>query len=336
VRDPRSLNVKYLVLSCIVVGAVVSLEAQQPTDSAGQSVFRSGASLVALNVTVTGPDKRPVAGLGVDDFAVYEDGVRQQVSFFESAAVPIDLILLIDTSSSMYDKIELVQKAGLGVIQTLRQGDRAAIVGFNDTVNIVQPLTGDREVLQTAIRQTRGKGGTALHNAIYVSLKQFGRSARGADGDVRRQAIAVLSDGEDTASMIQFEDVMSTAQKSGVSIYPIAMQSESAMARQAMVGTKRYFSETQYSMRKLAQETGAQAFFPNTTAELQGIYAAIGHELSSQYSIGYSPTNGRSDGRYRRIQVRVTSHPELQPRARSGYLAESPRATASFEQPPLR
>jgi VWFA-related protein len=317
--------VKQPALSYLFVVALGASLGQEPQEQP-PAVFRSGADLVALNVTVTDRDSRLVTGLGASDFMVYEDGVPQQVQFFESSAVPIDLILLIDTSSSMHGKMDLVHKAGAGVVRRLRSRDRGAVVAFNENVDVVQGLTGDIAALESAVRATKGRGGTALHNAIYVSLKQFGRAAK-HDGEIRRQAIAVLSDGEDTASLIPFEDLMKTAQQSGVSIYPISLSSPSPASRHAAASDgRRYFSETHYSMRKLAQETGAQAFFPQNVTELNGIYATIADELAGQYSIGYSPSNGRPDGRYRRIVVRINSNPDLRPRARTGYRAESVRA----------
>jgi Ca-activated chloride channel family protein len=311
--------VKGLAASTILaLIAVLPASAQPlPEPVAQLPVFRSGASLVALHVTVTGPDKRFVTGLDAGDFAVYEDGVEQNVQFFESNAVPIDLIVLIDTSSSMRHRMDMVHQAALGFIGTLRSGDRAAVVSFSDTVTIVQGLTGDRAVLETAIRSTKAQGGTALHNALYVALKQFGRGARD-NNQVRRQALAVLSDGEDTASLIGFDDVLEVAHKSGVTIYPIALAS--GLESRSPSGS-RYFSQSQYAMRRLAQETGAQAFFPARIHELAGIYAAIAEELSYQYSIAYASTNARLDGRFRRVSVRVTTRPELRPRSRTGYIA---------------
>ena len=177
-----------------------------PPAEQGGSVFRSGASLVALNVTVS-DGKRLVPGLKQDDFAVYEDGVLQHVQFFEAREVPIDLILLIDTSASMADKMDVVRDAAAGFLATLRDRDRGAVVTFGDRVNIVQPLTDDRKVLERAVRGAQASGSTALNNALYVALKQFARSAQ-QTGDVRRQAIAMLSDGEDTSSVIGFDDVL--------------------------------------------------------------------------------------------------------------------------------
>ena len=308
------------VVFAVSILAVAHPAAQQAGEADQSPVFRSGASLVALSVTVTDKSKRFVTGLEARDFAVFEDGVQQEVRFFESSAVPIDLIILLDTSSSMRHRMELVHDAALGFIKTLRDGDRGAVVAFNNGVDVVQPLTGDCTALESAIRSTVAVGATALHNALYVSLKQFGRRAKDTS-EVRRQALAVLSDGDDTSSLIGFDDVLEVAQKSGVSIYPIALSPEFELDRSASGAP--IFSQSQYSMRKLAQDTGAQAFFPESAHELGAIYEAISKELSNQYSIGYSPRNGRSDGRFHRIVVRVTSRPELRPRARTGYVAGS-------------
>ena len=289
--------------------------------------FRSGASLVSLNVTVS-DGNRFVTGLQPADFAVYEDGVKQDVRFFESTSVPLDLFVLLDTSASMTDRMDVVHEAAIGFLKTLREGDRGAVVAFSDTVSIVQPLTGDRPLLEKAIDSTRAHGATALNNAIYIALKQFGLQPR-QDGQVRRQAIAVLSDGEDTSSLVTFDDVLSLARRMGVSIYTVSLQSKYAGQRQLQDGTRRYFSESDYSMKMLARETGALSFFPALATDLRGVYAAIGAELASQYSIGYVPANARNDGRFRRIVVQVRSRPELKPRTRLGYTAEGETKAAA-------
>jgi Ca-activated chloride channel family protein len=331
------------VAPALVLVMVTALAArQQPSSdaaSAGQpasssltstqtQVFRTAANLVPLNVTVTDGQKQFVKGLTAADFTVLEDGVRQQVEFFEATEVPLDLIILLDTSSSMSDKMDVVHEAAVGFLKNLRSRDRGAVVAFADTVDVLQQLTSDRQALEQAVRRTTARGATALHNALYISLKQFGRGNR-LDGDVRRQAIAVLSDGEDTSSLVAFDDVMAVARKSGVSIYPITLQSKYTSARLVSTGQRRYFSESEYSMRSLAQETGAQAFFPLQIFELKGIYESIAQELSSQYSIAYAPVNGRADGRYRRIVVRLDARPELRLRTRTGYIAEAVRTTPS-------
>lgn len=319
---------KRLILGSTLAAALsIPLAAQQP-DAAPQqqTVFRSGTNLVSLNVTVVDPKKQYVSGLTQHDFSVYEDGVQQQVRFFEAREVPVDLIVLIDTSSSMRDKMTVVHEAAVGFLKTMKATDRAAIVAFNDGVEVLQTLTSDPAALEQAIRSTVAKGSTSLHNALYIALKQFGRSAKG-DAELRRQTIAVLSDGEDTSSLISFDDVMALARKSGVTIYTIGLHSKYGGA----TATARYFSTGDYALRSLAQETGAQAFFPLHVSELKGIYGTIAQELASQYAMAYAPANSRADGRYRRIVVRVTSRPELQLRTRSGYTAEVLRSAASLQ-----
>jgi len=287
------------------------------------AIFRSAANLVSVNVSVLdGSGRRFVTDLSRNDFAIYEDGVQQQVSFFESSQVPVDLIVMLDASSSMSDKMSVVHEAANNFLRTLRPGDRGAVISFADQVQVIEAMTTDRAKLEAAVNSTFARGGTALNNALYVALRQFGGATAG-DGPVRRRAIALLTDGEDTSSIVSFDDVLELARKSGVNIYTIALQS----APNPAVGTGRKFlSPAQFSLKSLAQETGGEAFFPAQVSELHNVYGSIAQELSCQYSIGYTPSNGRADGRFRRITVRVASHPEMKPKTRAGYTADGGRA----------
>jgi Ca-activated chloride channel family protein len=329
-------------VSVVLLGLSVVLAAQTPvpispaapesSPSQQPKVFRSGASLVALNVTVTDGGKL-VTGLARDDFEVYEDGVRQQVRLFESAAVPMDVILLLDTSSSMRSRMETVHEAARGFMKILRAEDRGAVIAFNDNVEVVQDLTSDTAAIEAAINATVPSGSTSLNNAIYIALKTFGLAARDA-GEVRRQAIAVLSDGEDTSSLVTADDVMEVARKTGVSIYTIGLRSEFAVLRENT--GRSYFSESEYALKMLARETGARSFFPSTVRDLRGVYQTIADELESQYSIGYVPANGRADGRFRRIVVRVPANPSFQSRTRAGYTAVSVLTVAETRHSGIR
>jgi Ca-activated chloride channel homolog len=319
------VKVAATVAAALAFNAVSALAQTVAPVGAQGPVFKSGSALVALNVTVQDDGSRFVGGLKPEDFAVYEDGVKQDVQFFESAAVPIDLIVLIDTSSSMGDKLDVVHDAASGFLKTLRAGDRGAVIGFSDSVRVLQPLTTDRAALEGAVRSTGAKGSTSLNNAVYVALKSFGQSARpGATGHVRRQAIVVLSDGEDTSSLVSFDDVLTLARKTGVNVYTVSLQSKYAAALQA---GRRYFSESDRAMKLLARETGAQAFFPLADG-LRNVYSTIASELASQYSIGYVPANPRADGRFRRVVVQVITQPQLHPRTRPGYTADGTTVTA--------
>lgn len=308
-------------LAAFVLTPVVCLAQDGRLQPIPTPAFHSGSSLVALNVTVQDRGSKFIRGLQPDDFAVYEDGVRQDVSFFESTQVPLDLIVLLDTSASMRDRMDLVHDAASGFVRTLRPGDRGAIIGFASSVTILQPFTPDHALLEKAIRGARAVGDTSLNNAVYIALKTFGLGAQ-QDGQVRRQAIVVLSDGADTASLVSFEDVLALSRTTGVSVYTVMMQSVAEAEMVAKTGERRGEEEADYTMRALAKETGAQAFFPAPSG-LKAVYDSIAAELASQYSIGYVPVNSSADGRFRHVLVQVVTRPELHSRTRLGYTADA-------------
>jgi Ca-activated chloride channel family protein len=300
--------------TCLVLTGLLST-----ADVSGQAVFRSGVDLVALNVVVTDGSARFVTGLQQQDFAVFEDGVQQDVSFFGASAIPLDLAILLDTSSSMNDKMSEVQQAASGFAGTLRDGDRVMIVDIKDATKVLQSLTSDVEAAKAAIAATTAKGGTALFNGVYLTLKELMKQ-RGPAEEIRRQAIVVLSDGEDTASLVSFDDVMAQAKESGIAIYTITLRSPYQM-QLAQTAGPRFHSDAEFSMKALAHETGARSYFPAAIAELAGVYTSIAQELASQYALGYMPANPRRDGAFRRLTVRINDRPGTSTRTRSGYYA---------------
>jgi len=281
--------------------------------------FRSEIDVVALSIVVTDGKQNFIGGLTADNFAVFEDGVRQDVTFFAAGEVPLDLAILLDTSASMSDKIATVQQAAIGFASTLREQDRLTVVDIKDATQVLSPLSGDLEAAKRAILSTVPRGGTALYNGLYLTLKEMTKQRR-SNGDVRRQAIVVLSDGDDTASLISFDDVMAVAKEAGISIYTITLKSKWAM-RPAGSSTSKHFSQSDFAMKSLAQETGARSFFPTEITELAGVYGLIAEELASQYALGYTSKNPKRDGAFRRLIVRVTDRPGAQTRTRSGYLS---------------
>jgi Ca-activated chloride channel family protein len=320
-----------VLAAALAFAPAIRAQSQTPSDPhTARPTFRSASSLVALNVTVTDSTAKYVSGLQPGDFVVYEDGVKQDVQFFESASVPLDLIVLIDTSSSMSDKVDVVHEAASGFLKTLRQGDRGAVVTFADGVNVLQALTDDRGLLEQAVRKTGAHGETALYNAVYISLKQFGQAAHGSN-DVRRQAIVVLSDGEDTVSLVSLEDMMAVARRMGVNIYTVSLQSRNMSQQRAEQGGRRFLSRADDAMKAMARETGGQSFFPGAT-ELKRVYSTIATELANQYSIGYVPANNRLDGRFRRVIVQIITRPELHPRTRPGYTAGGRSSPSAYDE----
>ena len=290
------------------------------------ATFRSGVDLVALNVVVTDSDQKYVTGLVPTDFAVFEDGVQQEVSFFGASGVPLDLAILLDTSASMTGKMGIVQQAAAGFLSTLRSGDRTMIVDIKDATKVLFPLGDDFGGARAAIMGTVPQGGTALYNGAYLTLKELAKQRR-ANTEVRRQAIVVLTDGDDTASLISYDDLMDVAKQSGIAIYTITLRSK-FLVTQAQQRGHSYFSQSEFGMKALAQETGARSFFPMDVSELPTIYSAIAEELATQYALGYSSKNPRQDGAYRRVIVRVTDRPGAQTRTRAGYLGARATRTA--------
>jgi Ca-activated chloride channel homolog len=279
------------------------------TLAAQQGRFRAGIELVSLNVTVTDGAKY-VTGLEQSDFDVFEDGVKQNLSFFSHIQQPIALAILLDTSNSMEDKLATAQEAASGFVRRMKKDDVMEVIEFNSQVRIPQPFTNDVTALERAIRKTSVNGSTSLYNALYVSLKELKNERAKSAEEIRRQAIVVLSDGDDTSSVIEYEDVLELAKRSETAIYAIGL-------RQQETGRPK-FKEAEFVLRQLSQETGGRVFFPTTIAELPKIYEQISEELASQYSMAYSPKNAMRNGAWRRIDVRVNK-PGLAARSRRGY-----------------
>jgi len=277
--------------------------------------FRSAVDLVSLNVIVTDARDHFVTGLAKQDFFVFEDGVQQEVSYFAAMNVPLDLAILLDTSSSMSDKLATVQEAAVGFASHLRSGDRVTVVSIKDSARVLHDLDGDVTGAFEAIRKTSAGGGTALYNGIYTTIRQMQKVHAADDGEVRRQAIAVLTDGDDTTSLVTFDDLLALAKQAGIAIYTIALKSQYPTA---LFGALKENSESDFAMRALAQETGARSHFPTDISQLAGVYSSITQELASQYTLGYTSSNTKRDGSFRRIFVRV-DEPNVRARTRSGY-----------------
>jgi Ca-activated chloride channel family protein len=333
------VKVPSVVVPVLVVLAAVPSAAQQPPAPAianGQTTvayaadasrpsFTSGIDLVALTVTVTDANRRFIENLSADDFQVFEDGVQQSVSYFGMGEVPLDVALLVDASASMLPALPLARQAARGLLETLRDRDRASLVEFRNTVRIAEPMTSDRARVSDALERITAAGGTALHNALYVTLKEFQKLAA-VEQVVRRRAIIVLSDGEDTGSLIGFDEVLDLARRAGVTIYTVGLKSVLQVLRQrSQQKGRRYFNQADYALRTLADETGARAFFPDGPADLRTVYDTVAAELSAQYALGYVSRNPVRNGSWRRLVVRIAEHPGTRPRTRSGYFAEARR-----------
>ncbi|MCX6549812.1 MAG: VWA domain-containing protein [Acidobacteria bacterium] len=275
--------------------------------------FRGGIELVALNVTATDGSGHYVTGLNADDFLVFEDNVKQDIGFFNRTSLPLAVALLLDSSASMEDKIRTAQTAALGFVRSLRAQDQAQVIDFDGRVSVVAPFTAARADVEKAITSTVAGGSTSLYNAIYIALKELSKTRSRSAEELRRQAIIVLSDGEDTSSLVSYDEVLEQAKRSETAIYAIGIRTRDPYSGKA-------YSDADYVLRQLTSQTGGRVFFPERIEELPAIYAQISEELSNQYMVGYTSSNTHRDGRWRRIAVRVT-RPTVSARTRQGYYA---------------
>jgi VWFA-related protein len=283
---------------------------QRPAPPA--AFFSAGVDVVSLNVTVADRENRFVLDLDRPDFSVFEDGIKQDVTFFTRERQSLALSLLLDSSSSMGDHLPMLHAAATTLVQRLGPSDVAQIVDFDSRVHVRQPFTANQAKLEGAIRQTSANGSTSLYSAVYIALKELGRVRAVSEAAVRRQALIVFSDGEDTSSLVSFDDVVDLARRSETTVYAIAFRGPDKQPHG--------FREAEYVLRTIAQETGGRAFLQRRIEDLTDVYAQIGEELASQYTIGYTSTNPKHDGAWRRVIVQV-SRPNMRARARTGYYA---------------
>jgi Ca-activated chloride channel family protein len=282
----------------------LSAREQRPT-------FRGGVELIVVRVTVTDGEQRPVTGLQMQDFVVLDHGVPQAVSHFLSSDVPLDVALLLDTSSSMRSLLSKLGASAISFLKRLRPGDRGMLASFNDRTEVLANLTGDGDLLRGAVARLRARGDTRLYDGVYVTLGSLSSASREA---TRRRALVVLSDGQDTSSHLGIDDVRKQAIKSGVPIYPILLLDNHPVAVRM-----RALTFDRFEIADLARETGGQVIRIDEQTDLTEAYAQIAQELSTQYVLAYPVPATDGSAARASIEVRVPSHPDAVVRAHAGY-----------------
>jgi Ca-activated chloride channel family protein len=298
------------VIGCLLVAIAGPSVRAQPQAPA----FRAGVDLVSFTVTATDAGQRHISDLNREDFVVVEDGAMQQITFFAKSGIPLALALLIDSSASMEPSLSRAQEAAIGFVRQMAPADLATVIDFDSIVKTAQEPTGDRVRLERAIREVAAGGSTALYNAVYIGLRGLEKLTSIQQAETsRRGAMVLLSDGEDTSSIIALDDVLDLAKRSDSVIYAIGLDSRDLSGPRRSADGRRV-------LRDLAMQSGGRAFFTQSSAELAAIYNDIRQELSSQYVIGYESRNQKRDGRWRTVSIRV-ARPGVQVRTRPGYFA---------------
>jgi Ca-activated chloride channel family protein len=290
----------------LVVRAARAARSPAPLPMPPPVSFGSELRVVRLEASVVDGRGAFVKGLLASDFEILEDGQPQPSVSFASREMPISLTLLLDTSSSMAPRMGLSQAAAIGFLQALRPIDEVSVMRFDDAPRVVQAATSDAVALRAAIEGLQADGATALYNALYIALRDVPPPDESAEP--RRRVIVLLSDGEDTASVVWEEQVVELARRRAATLHVIDLGADAT-------------SRPSRLLRRLAMESGGQVHRPRTARDLPEVYAIIADELGSQYTIGYHSSSTLADAKWRRIDVRVRGRKDVAVRHRAGYYA---------------
>jgi Ca-activated chloride channel homolog len=265
---------------------------------------------VGMQFTVSDKKGRFVNDLLKDDFEITEGKKPQTIVEFTSESnLPLRLAILIDTSNSIRDRFKFQQEAATDFVNAVirpRQ-DKAIVVSFDMSAELVQDLTDDTQKLADAIRGLRPGGGTAMYDAVFFACRD--KLVQDQPLEKYRRAMVILSDGEDNQSRWTREQALEMAHKSDVVIYAIS--------------TNRSGVETDGDkiLKYFAQETGGLAFFPFKAQDMAQDFENIANELRHQYAVLFRPEPFKADGLYHAVKVVVKNHKDLIVRARHGYYA---------------
>ena len=286
------------------IWAVATLDAQD----ASAPRFRSGLDLVALDVCVTDREGRPVPSLNAADFLVVEDRMPQRLTFFSAEGeIPLTAVVLIDRSSCMRGlKLKRAKAAAITFLEHLRSEDVAEVMAFNQHAERVVPFGTALDAADGLVDAIQADGQTALFDSLLVAVHDL-QARRRVNGAPHREALVVLSDGEDTASHVVFEDVLEDVQRAGVIVYRVSLRSDE---RDRALPPLREFAQ-------LARDSGGRATAVRDVTMLDAVYADIAAELRHMYRLAYVPA-APSDGRWRPLTVRVLN-PDARVRTRTGY-----------------
>ena len=267
-----------------------------------QPVFRSGIDLVHFGVTVLDKQGKLVPDLTANDFEVHEEGEEQVVTYFtygveaDASTMPLHLGLLFDTSGSMEQDGAFAKTAAIKFLNSLTQAIDMTLVEFGNQVRVGRFGQADFPRLVERIRQGESEGWTALYDALGVYLD-------GASSQDGRKVLLLYTDGEDTRSRMGFGDTLDLLKASDVTVYAIGFQEHLSASTRMMQRMR---------LDRIVEQTGGICFFPDSVDALDEIYEQIRLEITGRYSIGYASTDERTDGAWRRVQIKVkTERPGL-------------------------
>ena len=289
------------VLLACVLAAKVATAGQLPT-------FRAGVDLVTFGVTVVDKKGNLVADLSPEDFAVVEDGKPQTIQYFArgdgDTAPPTHLGLLLDTSGSMQQDIQLARGASIKFLNLLPQAEDITLVDFDNEVRVTRYPQRDFARMVERIRARKPDGFTALYDAVGVYLD-------GADEQTGRSVLVMYTDGADSRSTMTFGNVLDLLKASQTTVYAVGLLENTGSYKK---------NELRLRLQQMVDATGGQAFFPYALKDLDSAYEKVLAEIKAQYHLGYVPTNNTPDGNWRKVEIKI-KRSDLKTRTRKGYFA---------------
>ena len=289
-----------LTLAGAFLAAALSAQEEIP-------VFTSETRLVLVHASVLDRNGKLITNLPQSAFKISENGLEQQIKIFRREDIPVSMGVIIDNSGSMRDKRVKVAAATLDLIKASNPQDEIFVVNFNDDAYLDQSFTNDVKKLEEALTRFDTKGGTAMRDALSMSIDYLNDKGR-----KDKKVLVVVTDGNDNTSSLGLEDLVRKAQQSGVLVYSIGLlsQEEAREARRA----KR-------TLHDLAVASGGLDYYPKDVEEIDKITPEVAREIRNQYTLAYTPANLSLDGTFRKLAVTVNAPGRPTVRARNGYYA---------------
>ena len=281
--------------------------AQEPPPQDDVATFKTDVRLVPLQVTVADKNGKLLTNIPQSAFKVLENGVEQPIKLFRREDVPVSMGIIIDNSGSMNNKRAKVATASLDLVKASNPQDEVFIVNFNDDAYLDCPFTSDIKKLEEALEKIDAKGGTAMRDAISMSIdyvKDHGKKDK--------KVLLVVTDGNDNTSNESLEQLVRKARQSEILVYSIGLLNEEE---------PREANKAKRALKALAEASGGLDYYPKDLAEVDKITPQVAHEIRNQYILGYLPTNSVLDGSFRRISVSVKGYGNVNVRTRNGYYA---------------
>jgi Ca-activated chloride channel family protein len=262
----------------LAVGAVLALS--PPVSQDDIPVFTADTRLVVVHASILDRNGKLITDLPESAFKVQENGVDQTIKIFRREDIPVSMGIVIDNSGSMRDKSAKVAAAALALVRASNPRDEVFIVNFNDDAYLHQSFTNDVKKLEQALDRYATKGGTAMRDAISMSLDYMKEKSK-----KDKKVLVVVTDGDDNTSNMTLEELVRKAQQSDVLIYSIGILSdeEPREARRAKL-----------ALHDLAASSGGQDYYPKDLAEVDKITPEVAHEIRNQYTLAYSRSAGSS------------------------------------------